>query len=67
MNKNAILTAKKIIDKYRNVRRKRKGAKSPQPIEDEIKRPKISSLLSKSARIAAKKISDKYKRLRYGR
>ena len=67
MNKNAILTSKKIIDKYRNVRRKRKGAKSPEPIEDKIKRPKTSSILRKSARIAAKKISDKYKRLRYGR
>ena len=65
MNKNAILTAKKISDKYRKIRRKRKRAKTPEPIEGEIKRPK-TSLSSKLAKIAAKKISEKYKRLRYG-
>ena len=41
-------------------------AKTPEPIEGEIKRPKTSSLSSKLAKIAAKKISEKYKRLRYG-
>ena len=66
MNKNAILAAKKISDKYRKIRRKRKRAKTPEPIEGEIKRPKTSSLSSKLAKIAAKKISEKYKRLRYG-
>ena len=59
--------AKKISDKYRNIRRK--TAVIPEPIAVEIKRPKTASSQSrnKSARIAAKKISDKYKRLRYGR
>ena len=33
MNKNTILTAKKISDKYRKIRRKRKRAKTPKPIE----------------------------------
>ena len=41
-------------------------AKTPDPIEGEIKRPKTSSLLSKLAKTAAKKISEKYKRLCYG-
>ena len=66
MNKNAILTAKKISDKYRKTRRKRKRAKTPEPIEGEIKRPKTSSLSSKLAKKNKKKISEKYKRLRYG-
>ena len=59
--------AKKISDKYRNIRRK--TAVILEPIVVEIKRPKTASSQSrnKSARIAAKKISDKYKRLRYGR
>ena len=58
--------AKKISDKYRNIRRK--TAVIPEPIVVEIKRPKTASSQSrnKSARIAAKEISDKYKRLRYG-
>ena len=59
--------AKKISDKYRNIRRK--TAVILEPIVVEIKRPKTASSQSrnKSARIATKKISDKYKRLRYGR
>ena len=67
--KIAILTTKKISDKYRNIRRKIKRAVSPKPIVLEIKKPKTASSQSrnKSARIAAKEISDKYKRLRYGR
>ena len=67
MNKNAILVAKKISDKYRTIHRKRKMARNPEPIESERKRPKTSSLSSKSARTAAKKISEKYKKLCYGR
>ena len=73
MNKNAILTAKKISGKYRKIRsrkreRERERAKNAEPIQGEIKRPKTSSFLSsKLTRIAAKKISEKFKRLRYGR
>ena len=67
MNKNAILVAKKISDKYRTICRKRKTARNPEPIESERKRPKTSSLSSKSARTAEKKISEKYKKLCYGR
>ena len=44
VNKNAILTAKKISDKYRNTQRKRKRAASPEPIVVEIKNPKTASL-----------------------
>ena len=55
MNKNAILVAKKISDKYRTICRKRKTARNPEPIESERKRPKTSSLSSKSARTAEKK------------
>ena len=57
LNKNAILTAKKISDKYRNIRRKRKRAASPEPIVLEIKKLKTASSQSrnKSAGIAAKK------------
>ena len=43
VNKNAILTAKKISDKYRNTQRKRKRAASPEPIVVEIKNPKTAS------------------------
>ena len=68
LNRNAILTTKKISNKYKNIRRKIKRAASPKPIVLEIKKPKTASSQSrnKSARIAAKEISDKYKRLRYG-
>ena len=41
VNKNAILTAKKISDKYRNTQKKR--AASPEPIVVEIKNPKAAS------------------------
>lgn len=59
MDRTAILTAKKISEKYRKIGKKRKRVKSPELIEGEVERPKTSSLSSKSARIAAKKISDK--------
>ena len=66
MNKNTILAAKRINDKYRNIRRKRKRVKNPEPIVDDKKRQKTSSSIStKSARIAAKKVSKKYRKLRY--
>ena len=67
MNKNTILAAKRISDKYRNIRRKRKRVKNPEPIVDDKKRQKTSSSMStKSARTAAKKISKKYRKLCYG-
>ena len=60
MDRTAVLTAKKISEKYRKILKKRKRVKSPKPIEGEVERPKTSSSLSsKSARIAAKKISGK--------
>ena len=37
MNKNTILAAKRISDKYRNIRRKRKRVKNPDPIVDDKK------------------------------
>ena len=68
MNKNAVLTPKKISDKYRTIRRKRIRAKSPESIVRETKRPKTSfSASDKLTRIAAKKISAKYRKLHYGR
>ena len=39
MNRNIILTAQKISNKYKNIRRKRKRNASPKPIR--IKRKKI--------------------------
>ena len=60
MDRTAILTAKKISEKYRKIGKKRKRVKRSELIEGEVERPKTSSSLSsKSARIAAKKISDK--------
>ena len=58
LNRNAILTTKKISDKYRNISRKRKKSASPEPFMFEIKKPKTDSSQSrnKSGRIAAKKI-----------
>ena len=68
MNKNAVLTPKKISDKYRTIRRKRIRAKSPESIVRETKRPKTSfSASDKLTRIAVKKISAKYRKLHYGR
>ena len=66
LNKIAILTAKKISDKYRNIGRKRKRATSPEPIVLELKKTKTASSQSrnKSARIATKMISVKYKNIR---
>ena len=63
MNRNTILAAQKISNKYKNIRRKRKRNASTEPIQIEIKKPKRS----KALRITAKKIKEKYKRFRYGR
>ena len=66
MDKNAILTAKKISQKYRNIRKKRRE-KSPELVVVEVKRSKPSSRLrNNSSIIAAKKIKNKYKRFCYG-
>ena len=65
MNKNAILTAKKISDKYRKIRRKRKRAKTPKPIERNKMTKNIFSI-EQIGQNCCKKISEKYKRLRYG-
>ena len=59
-NNNAKIAAKKISQKYKNIRAKRKRVESPEPITAEIKKPKLfSEKRNKSAIIAAKKVSDK--------
>ena len=40
MNRNTILAAQKISNKYKNIRRKRKRNASPEPIQIEIKKNK---------------------------
>ena len=62
---NAKIAAKKISQKYKNIRAKRKRVESPEPIIAEIKMPKLFlETRNKSAIIAAKKVSDKYKKIR---
>ena len=63
MNRNTILAAQKISNKYKNIRRKRKRNASPEPIQIKIKKIKRN----KALRVTAKKIKEKYKRFRYGR
>ena len=63
MNRNTILAAQKISNKYKNIRRKRKRNASPEPIQIEIKKIKGNKALE----IIAKKIKDKYKVFHYGR
>ena len=64
-NNNAKIAAKKISQKYKNIRPKRKRVESPQPIIAEIKKLKpFSETRNKSAIIAAKKVGDKYKKIR---
>ena len=41
-SKNALITTKKITDKYKRLSRKRKRNKSPEPIEGPIKKPSTS-------------------------
>ena len=40
MNRNTILAAQKISNKYKNIRRKRKRNASPEPIQIKIKKQK---------------------------
>ena len=65
LNRNPAITAKKISEKYRTIRRKIKRNEPIEPIEEPPKRPKTSVGSKKSALLAAKKISDRYKKLRY--
>ena len=39
MNRNTILAAQNISNKYKNIRRKRKRNASPEPIQIEMKKP----------------------------
>lgn len=55
-SKNAIMTANKITGKYKKLSRKRKRNRSPEPIEEAIKKPSTSAQSKRSAVIAAKKI-----------
>ena len=65
LNWNAAITAKKISDKYKKIRRKIKITIAIElPIEKEQKRPKTSNL-KKLVVMVAKKIRDKYKNLLY--
>ena len=65
LNQNVAITAKKIGDKYKKIRRKRKRTIAKElAIEKEPKRPKTSNS-KKLVMMAAKKIRDKYKNLRY--
>ena len=65
VNRNAAITARKISEKYKKIRRKRKRTISIElPIEKEPKRPKTNNS-KKLVIMAAKKIRDKYKNLCY--
>ena len=55
-SKNAIMTANKITGKYKKLSRKWKRNRSPEPIEEAIKKPSTSAQSKRSAVIAAKKI-----------
>ena len=55
-NNIAKIAAKKISQKYKNIRAKRKRVESPEPITAEIKKPKLfSETRNKSTIIAAAK------------
>ena len=43
LNRNAAITAKKISDKYKKIWRKRKSARSVEPVEEVPKRPKTNN------------------------
>ena len=62
LNKNAVITAKKISDKYKKLARRRKRERSPEPTEGPIKTPRPESQSKKSSVIAVKKITEKYKK-----
>ena len=59
-NKNTLITAKKISEKYKRLARKRKRNKCPEPTEGPIKKPATSSQSKRYAIIAARKITEKY-------
>ena len=68
-NKNLKITAKKISDKYRKLR-KRKATKRDQQIQEIIEEFKLPEKrkkrqTDKAALLAAKKISKKYKNIRF--
>ena len=64
LNKNAIIAAKKIVQKYKAIGRKRKRNRSPEPMERPAKKPRSGTQSKKSAIIAARKITEKYKKMR---
>ena len=65
LNKNAAIAAKKILDKYKKIGRKRKRENgSPEPIEGRAKQPRSGAQSKKSVIIAARKITEKYKKMR---
>ena len=59
------LQPKKISNKYKKIRRKRKRARSVEPVEELPKRPKTINNSKNLVMMAPKKIRDKYKNLRY--
>ena len=69
-NKDLKITAKKIIDKYKKIRRKRKAATSVPTLhkisETFVPDKRSNMQVDKAALITARKISKKYKKL-YGR
>ena len=65
LNKNRAIAAKKISEKYKNIRQKKKRNQPAEPVEIPIKRSKSNPRSNKLVLIAAKKIKNKYKNLRY--
>ena len=65
LNKNSAIAAKRISEKYKNIRQKRKRNQPTEPVEIPIKRSKSNPRSNKLALIAAKKNKNKYKNLRY--
>ena len=62
LNKNAIIAAKKIVEKYKGIERKRKRRRcEPEPIEGPAKKTGTQS--KKSVIIAARMITEKYKKM----
>ena len=62
LNRNAAMAAKKVSEKYKDIRRKRKRVTVLEPVE-EIRDPKRQKRDRKLVMMAAKKIRDKYKKL----
>ena len=67
LNINAAIAAKKISDKYKNIRRKRRLVTVIEPIEEEIpvRGPKRSKRDRKILMDPAKKVQNKYKKIRF--